>query len=124
MGSLTVNSSLKNINLDFFKELLIQKKQGSEKIIAEKKQVLQEANDGCFHLHLGENGNDNISFNEACIIINREDLNLKNIHLALERIKTGQYGICPKCGDPINQERLSYYPEGTYCVSCAKKFGS
>lgn len=45
---------------------------------------------------------------------------LKNINLALEKIKKGKYGKCEKCGKPISQERLKVYPEARFCLKCKK----
>lgn len=35
---------------------------------------------------------------------------LNNINRALDKIKTGRYGICEICGDPIEEERLLANP--------------
>ncbi len=41
------------------------------------------------------------------------------IDRALERIRTGQYGICQSCGDQIALERLEAIPWASLCRSCA-----
>jgi len=46
---------------------------------------------------------------------------LKDINLALEKIKKGKYGICEKCGNKINEKRLKIYPEARFCMKCQKK---
>jgi len=43
---------------------------------------------------------------------------LKNINLALEKIKKGTYGLCEKCGKKIPEERLEVYPEARICMKC------
>jgi len=48
------------------------------------------------------------------------ELHLKNIELALEKIKKGKYGICEKCGKEIEEERLRISPEARYCSRCKK----
>jgi len=48
------------------------------------------------------------------------ELRLKEINLALEKIKKGSYGICEKCGKEIPIERLRIYPEAKLCLSCQK----
>ena len=59
---------------------------------------------------------------------------LKNINLALEKIRTslsartlnashlkkGKFGICEKCGKKIPQERLRVCPEARFCLKCQK----
>ncbi|MGB9911040.1 MAG: TraR/DksA C4-type zinc finger protein [Microgenomates group bacterium] len=46
---------------------------------------------------------------------------LIQIRKALTRIKIGKYGICEKCGQMIDTDRLMIMPEATLCASCAKK---
>lgn len=43
---------------------------------------------------------------------------LKNINAALEKAGKGQYGICEKCKNPIDQERLKVSPEARLCGGC------
>lgn len=43
---------------------------------------------------------------------------LKDINLALEKIKKGKYGKCEKCGKEISQERLKICPEAKTCNRC------
>ncbi len=37
---------------------------------------------------------------------------------ALERVKTGAYGVCLKCGGSIDAEVLDAAPESLYCAGC------
>jgi len=48
------------------------------------------------------------------------ELKLKNIDLALEKIKKGKYGMCEKCGKKIGGKRLKIYPEARICLKCKK----
>jgi len=45
---------------------------------------------------------------------------LKNINLALEKIKKRRYGICEKCKKEIPTERLKVSPEACFCLKCQK----
>lgn len=45
---------------------------------------------------------------------------LININEALAKIKTGQYGICEKCGGPINLKVLEIMPESKLCQNCKR----
>jgi len=45
---------------------------------------------------------------------------LRDINLALEKIKKRKYGICEKCKKPINKERLEAVPEARFCLKCQK----
>lgn len=44
---------------------------------------------------------------------------LADLDSALERIATGEYGICEKCAQPIAAERLMVRPTAKTCISCA-----
>jgi DnaK suppressor protein len=37
---------------------------------------------------------------------------------ALERLRSGDYGLCETCGEPIAPARLRAIPEVTTCVAC------
>jgi DnaK suppressor protein len=43
---------------------------------------------------------------------------LKEIEKALEKIKKGTYGICERCGKPIDSARLEVKPAAIYCMKC------
>ena len=57
---------------------------------------------------------------ELSIEQNTLDL-LKKVDYALERVKSGDYGICEKCGKAIPVERLDVLPYTVRCVECASK---
>jgi RNA polymerase-binding transcription factor DksA len=43
------------------------------------------------------------------------------IYAALERLKSGTYGICARCGEPISKERLDVLPHTPLCKTCARE---
>ncbi len=46
---------------------------------------------------------------------------LSKVNHALERVKTGDYGLCEVCGNPIPVERLEVLPYSTLCVEDAAR---
>jgi RNA polymerase-binding transcription factor len=40
---------------------------------------------------------------------------LNEIDIALEKIRTGRYGVCEQCGAPIEPEVLDVDPESRFC---------
>ena len=46
---------------------------------------------------------------------------LTRIKSSLVKMNTGTYGICEKCGKPIETDRLEAMPTATACISCSKK---
>ena len=53
-------------------------------------------------------------------IRDRERKLLSKIESAMERIDSGEFGICEMCGDDIGEERLKARPVTTLCISCKK----
>ena len=43
---------------------------------------------------------------------------LEAIDYALQRVQQGTYGICERCGEPIDPARLEIVPETTFCMAC------
>lgn len=41
------------------------------------------------------------------------------IDQALEKVHTGQYGQCSRCGESISSARLLAIPFAEYCIKCA-----
>lgn len=41
------------------------------------------------------------------------------IRAALDRMKSGEYGYCVKCGAEIDQARLDLLPATPFCAKCA-----
>ena len=46
---------------------------------------------------------------------------LKEINLALDKIKKGIFGKCENCEKEIKKERLKIYPAARFCIKCEKK---
>ena len=51
----------------------------------------------------------------------RIDRKIIQTRKALTRVKLGKYAICEDCGKMIDTDRLTVYPETTYCVKCERK---
>ncbi|MGM0415925.1 MAG: TraR/DksA family transcriptional regulator [Thermodesulfobacteriota bacterium] len=50
----------------------------------------------------------------------RSELEVQRIRTALQRIKSGDYGICSKCEEEIAEGRLSVDPATLLCIDCAR----
>ena len=50
-----------------------------------------------------------------------ESRELARIEYALERMRTGQFGICEGCGGKIPLARLNAWPYATYCIKCQRE---
>jgi DnaK suppressor protein len=68
--------------------------------------------------HMAEDGS-NVAESERLIAI-RADLQviLQQVNSALERMDEGTYGVCQRCGKPINPERLEAFPYVAFDIEC------
>ena len=48
----------------------------------------------------------------------REKTFLDKIDRALQKIGTGEFGVCEECGEEISVKRLEARPETTLCIRC------
>jgi len=48
------------------------------------------------------------------------EVKLRDIKLALKKIKKGNYGMCESCGKKIELKRLKTLPETRFCKRCKK----
>jgi DnaK suppressor protein len=51
----------------------------------------------------------------------RQHRQMKEIEDALERIRSGEYGTCEDCGEPIPEQRLKLFPAARLCVRCQEE---
>ncbi len=54
----------------------------------------------------------------AVVLEDRLKSDLKEIESALKKIKKGTYGLCERCGKPIDAGRLEVKPQAVYCLKC------
>ena len=55
------------------------------------------------------------------VLIGVLDRRLSDIDTALKSMEKGEYGICQRCGKPIEPERLEVKPDATMCLSCQQE---
>lgn len=51
-------------------------------------------------------------------LVRRLEQKVEEIDKALKIAQKGTYGICERCGNPIDPARLKALPETTLCVKC------
>ena len=49
---------------------------------------------------------------------------LRMVEEALDRLDSGDYGICLACDEPIAEKRLLALPWARYCVKCEEEMGA
>ncbi|HWC97200.1 MAG TPA: TraR/DksA family transcriptional regulator [Candidatus Sulfopaludibacter sp.] len=61
----------------------------------------------------------------VCLHLNSLDYGqLRQVEEALDRLASGDFGICLACEEPIAAKRLAAIPWARYCVSCQEEAGS
>jgi RNA polymerase-binding protein DksA len=78
----------------------------------------------------GDESSDQHLADVGAVTLNRElDLSLREnvehlleqVDRALEKIEEGTYGLCDRCGQPIEESRLQAMPEATLCLRHQKE---
>ena len=110
-----------------FKEKIIAKKAEVLKDIMNSKDIadnmLENSNTSgvIYSSHLADGGADQAEIEKAYYWVQRENKFLQYLDGALEMIEEGTFGICKKCDDRINPERLMEVPHTTSCFACKNK---
>ena len=108
---------MKKKDLEKFKRLLL----------LERQQIMDHLStlEGASEKELANNGGDSvdlasIEIAQASIqkLGNREKNLLKKIAHALEKVESGEYGVCEECGCDISLGRLEARPVAQYCIDC------
>jgi DnaK suppressor protein len=95
-----------------------------EKLLREKEQLLAEVQ----RLHdalktevdpdADEGDPDLVEREKVMALVNTMERRLESIEYALRQAQEGAYGVCERCGEPIDPARLEALPEATLCVKC------
>lgn len=59
--------------------------------------------------------------NKVLAVVERLRENLHDVDVALAKIEKGTFGVCERCGEPINAERLEAIPYARLCVRCKQR---
>ena len=68
-----------------------------------------------------DGGTDSYSQEFSLELLERDESNVREVLLALDRIKLGTFGLCESCGTPILKERLRLVPHARNCIECQRK---
>lgn len=103
--------------LSYFEEILLSRKTQILKNISGVEHEInqlreQELKDDA---DLASAANDNIIENAIGMQQTQE---LREIEIALQKIKNKSYGICEMCEDEIGFQRLKVKPHARYCIVC------
>lgn len=113
--------------MDNTEQQLLQKKRRLQDAIKRKSETasipLSEMTDelSLYDQHAGDLGSETFEREKDAGIREMLETELARVDDALERLRTGGYGICVRCGQPINPRRLERLPEADLCISCARR---
>jgi len=68
--------------------------------------------------HLDEEADEAEELGNQLAVAQDLKMRLDDIEAALEKVRTGKYGICEKCGKEIEEDVLSIDPESRLCKNC------
>ncbi len=109
--------------LDKFKKLLLIERQG---LVAHLSEL-----EGASETQLSQGGGDSVDLaaleiTQAAIqkMGNREKNLLKKIEYTLDKIESGDYGTCERCGEKISPARLEARPVAQFCIDCKTELES
>ena len=103
--------------LEYFKSILLSRKEQILKNLSGVKEEIDELQ----NLELNDEGDHAAANSDSLVesaIITQQQQELQEIERALNKIESGEYGICEMCEDPIGFQRLKVKPHAVYCIDC------
>ena len=121
-------SPLKKKEIEKFHTLLVQRRR---EVLGDVEEMAEEAMASnrqesagelsSMPIHMADVGTDNYEHEFTLGLIETDRQVLRDIDLALEKMRGGKYGICEGTGEPIGRARLTAMPEARYCIEYARK---
>jgi len=103
--------------LNYFKDILESRKSQILKNIDGASKELEQLS-FCELNDEGDHASVNNSSALESAIVFKQHKELDEIHLALGKVASGEYGTCAMCDDPIGFQRLKVKPHAAYCINC------
>jgi len=102
--------------LEYFRELLLEeRRQAIEDLQSDKSTALQGDNDVD---DTGDMSELDLNRSTALELADRQTHLIEAIDEALSRIEDGTYGLCARCGKPLDEQRLKAMPTAKYDADC------
>jgi DnaK suppressor protein len=106
--------------VEFFKKRLLAKQEELMRLVSKSEQDGREADEEATQDIADKAAN---SYTKE-FLFHQSDENRRLLQLvneALERIKTGSYGVCLGCEQDVQQKRLEAIPWARHCIECQEK---
>ncbi|HEV8378629.1 MAG TPA: TraR/DksA C4-type zinc finger protein [Tepidisphaeraceae bacterium] len=121
-------AGLKAKELEFFRDLLIAKRR---ELLGDVHSMEEEAlrsasgsNLSNLPIHMADMGTDNYEQEFTLGLVEKDRQLLREINVALGKIRDGTYGICEGTGKPITKARLEAKPWAKYSIEYTRKLES
>ena len=123
----TPTKKMSKKDLEYFKKILLKKREEVQKNQEYLKSVVLDSttkeatgDHSSYSYHMADQGTDAMEREKAFLFASRDEKFIKQIDEALERIESGNYGICRVTGKLIGKERLEAVPTTTISVEAKK----
>jgi len=112
-----------------------QLEQAKERLVKMRREVMKEVqNASAASREMGQDGVPDIGDMSANtysrdVLLNLSETQrqkIRDIDAALDRLAQGQYGVCLRCEEEIDERRMAVRPFSRYCIECktdVEKFG-
>ncbi len=111
--------------LNHFRELINQKiREANDELAAIEERLMDTTSgeytdeDSTYSMHMAEQGTDAMEREKSFLFAARERKFISHLEDALQRIASGNYGVCINCGSLIDKGRLEAVPHARMCVDC------
>lgn len=74
-----------------------------------------------YSIHLADTASDSYDREFTLSLASREQQILNDVHAALAKMGTDEYGICELCAHPIDETRLAAVPYARLCLPCKER---
>lgn len=108
--------------LDSYRELLIQlRREMSGDITSLEADAFSTDGDRLSVDNPADIGSESFAQEFSLELLQRDEATLVEIDEALERMRSGAFGLCEGCDEPIPKARLNAVPHARCCVECQRK---
>lgn len=74
-----------------------------------------------YSLHIADAASDSYDREFKLSLASMEQNTLNDINAALDKLESGEYGICEGCDHPIDEARLEAVPYARLCLRCKER---
>jgi DnaK suppressor protein len=112
-------------DLDFFRTLIQEKLAQVSQEFQEQERNTRDENGqvasedrSAYSLHMADRGTDAMEREKTQLFAQRTGDYIEHLQQALERVETGDFGVCRVCEGEIGRARLEAVPTATQCINC------